>query len=105
MTGDPILAAPTGQSVVSPSVQDLTTKRAVSILGPDGNTEATTKADPKERWRDVRTRGVREGEKPSPGSGDAVEDEVSQAVALSGRGIEKVLASSAVLKWYALLTC
>ena len=41
----------------------------------------------------MRSLGVREGEEPSTRSGDAVEAEVSQAVALSGRGIEKVVAS------------
>ena len=49
--------------------------------------------DPKERGRDVSFGGIRESEEPSPGPRDTVEDEVSQAVTFSGRGIEKVLAN------------
>ena len=79
--------------MISPFIQDLPTKRAVGILGPVGLTEPTAKADPKERERDVSIGGIRESEKPSPGPRDTVEDEMSQAVTFSGRGIEKVLAN------------
>ena len=51
------------------------------------------KADPKERGRDASFGGIRESAERSPGPRDTVEDEVSQAVSFSGRGIEKVLAN------------
>ena len=93
VASDPIAAASANQSVVSPFVHDLSTERAVRVLGPDGQAKATEKADPKQGGRNVGLEGVRKGKEPRASSRNAVEAKVSPAVVLLRRGVEKMATS------------
>ena len=82
VAGNLIATTPASQRVVAPFIHDLSATRAVCVLGPDGHAEATTEADLKLGCRDVRLEAVRIGEEPRTSSGNTVEAEVCQAVAL-----------------------
>ena len=73
MPGHTVATTPANKCVVTPLIHNLAAESAAGVLGPDRHSETTAEADPEERSRDTRLKGIGESKKPRTCPRDAVE--------------------------------